>query len=63
LGKNRKEPLEHLLLRSSRLGKTTLANIIANEMGEASTTSGDQRLEICLPSFNNDVILLMKSTV
>lgn len=40
--KNRKEPLEHLLFYGPPgLGKTTLANIIANEMGVSiKTTSG-----------------------
>ena len=40
--KNRKEPLEHLLFYGSPgLGKTTLANVIANEMGVSiKTTSG-----------------------
>ncbi len=40
--KKRKEPLDHVLLHGSPgLGKTTLANIIANEMGVSiKTTSG-----------------------
>ncbi|MFA6550319.1 MAG: Holliday junction branch migration DNA helicase RuvB [Candidatus Gracilibacteria bacterium] len=40
--KKRKEPLEHILIHSpAGLGKTTLANIIANEIGvNIKTTSG-----------------------
>ena len=64
--KHRKEPIEHVLLYGNPgLGKTTLAHIIANEMGSAIRTTAGPTIErvgdlaaILTNLANNDVLFI-----